>query len=259
MTDTQGTESATGLTDGQYAEHQGIDRTRLRDGYKMCVGNAGRFMNDATLLKEAGRLRSACLILHFAVKELVNAARLYEAGRLGVQNWEEWWSRYFAHHAEGQSFEDQEIEEIDRKFDRIHRDLMYVGFDGKDGAFQMPREDDNGELPGFFDEEKGRAEGILEALPSYAFERLEFTEIVEQSPEMAVPILCARLEEIMNEEPGINERDLLTAVAGDMGMSFDDVAAGFEKWKKVAPKARAYLDLLHRVQGRLKKEREEVA
>jgi hypothetical protein len=131
-----------------------------------------------------------------------------------------------------------------------------VGFDRKDEAFLMPNEDADGELLEFFDEEEAYAEGILKALPSYAFERLEFKEIVEQSPEMAVPILCARIEEIISEEPTINERDLLTAVAEDMDMSFDDVATGFDQWKKVAPKARVYLDLLHRVQGKLKQKQE---
>ena len=62
----------------------------------------------------------------------------------------------------------------------------------------------------------------------------------------------------LNEDSIIDERDLLTVVAGDMGMSVDDVATGFEQWKKVAPKARAYLDLLHRVQEKLKKEQEKV-
>jgi hypothetical protein len=251
----QDTGKGTGPMDSQDKEYPGIDRAQLREGYKMCVGNAGRFMNDAALLKEAGRLRSACLILHLAVEELTNAIHLYEAGRTGVQNWEEWWNQYFAHQREGKSFDNLGIEDAGQKFDQIHRELMYVGFDRKDGVFLMPHEDKDDELLEFFDEEAAYAERILKALPSYAFERLEFKEMVQQSPEMAAPVLYARIEEILNEESLINEKDLLTVVAEDMGMSFEDVATGFEQWKKVAPKARAYLDLLHRVQGKLKKER----
>ncbi len=159
MTDTVGTENETGSIDGQYKGYPGLDRTQLRDGYKMCVGNAGRFMNDAALLKEAGRLRSACLILHLAVKELVNAARLYEAGRMGVRNWEEWWSHYFTHQAEGESFEDPRVVEMSQKFDEIHRELTYVGLDKKDGVFLMPREDEDKELLEFFDRGGGACRG----------------------------------------------------------------------------------------------------
>ena len=251
-----GTESETGPTDSQDKEYPEMDKTLLRDGYKKCVGNAIRLMNDAALLREAGRFRSAYLILHLAVNELGHATRLLEAGRSEVQNWEEWWSRYFAQQPEEQSFDNQEAGEAEQKFDRVRRELMYVGFDRKDKAFLAPREDGDGELLQLFNEEAAYAESILKALPSYAFERLEFEEMVQQSPEMAVPMLYALIEEVMSEEPTINERDLLTAVAADMSMSPDDLATGFEQWKKVAPKARAYLNLLHHVQGKLKTERE---
>ena len=240
----------------QYEEYPGLDRTRLRDGYKMCVGNAIRLMNDAVLLKQAGRIRSAYLILHLAVNELGNATRLYEAGRSGVQNWEEWWSRYLVHQTEGEPFDNPEGGEAGQELDRVRRELMYVGFDRKDTAFLAPREDGDGELLKLYDEEAAYAEGVLKALPPYAFERLEFKETVQQSPEMAAAILYARIDEITSEEPTINQRDLLTAVADDMGMSPDEAATGFEQWKRVAPKARAYLDLLHRVQERLKQKQE---
>jgi hypothetical protein len=241
---------------GQYEEYPGLDRTRLRDGYKMSIGNAVRLMNDAELLKEAGRIRSAYLILHLAVNELGNATRLYEAGRSGVQNWEEWWSRYFAHQTEGEPLDNPETAEASQELHRVRRELLYVGFDGKNGAFLTPREDGNGELLKLYDEEAAYTEGLLNALPSYAFELLEFKEMVQQSPEMAVAILYARIEEIISEEPTINERDLLTAAANDMGVSPDEAANGFEQWKRVAPKARAYLDLLRRVQEKMKQKQE---
>jgi hypothetical protein len=241
---------------GSYEKYPRPDRTSLRDGYKMCLGNAVRFMNDTTLLKEAGRIRSAYLILHLAVNELGKAARLYEAGRSGAQDWEEWLSPQFAHQTEGQSFDNPEVTEADQTLDRLRRELMYVGFDRKNKAFLTPREDGDGELLKLYDEEAAYAEGLLKVLPPYAFELLEFKEMVQQSPEMAAAILYARIDEIISEEPTINQRDLLAAAAKDMDMSPDDAATGFEHWKRVAPKARAYLDLLHRVQGRLKRKKE---
>ena len=159
--------------------------------------NAGRFMNDAALLKEAGRLRSACLILHLAVNELGNATRLYEAGRAGVQNWEEWWGRYFTHQTEeGRPIDNLGVEEVGEKVDQIYREITYVGFDLKDGVFLTPHEDEDDELLEFFDEESAYAERILKELPPYAFERLDFKEMAQQSPEMAAPVLYARIEEI---------------------------------------------------------------
>ena len=45
----------------------------------------------------------------------------------------------------------------------------------------------------------------------------------------------------------------MAAIAPDLGRSQDNFAAGFERWKEVAPKARVYVD---RVQDSMKKPRE---
>ena len=240
----------------EYEGYPALDRTQLKDGYKMCIGNAGRLMNDANLLKEAGRFRSACFILHLAVEELGCATQLYDAGRSGVQDWEGWWGRYLDH-PQGKSLSVAEASALPAgEPEQTNQRLMYVNFSGNEKTFLPPPADEDGELLRLFEEKAATAEGILRALPSYAFERLEFKEMVEQSPEMAAPILYARIEEILSGEPAIDEKDLLAAIADDMSMSPVEVAAGFEQWKRVSPKARAYLDLLQRVQDRLKKERE---
>ncbi len=241
------------------SDHEGypaLDRTRLKDGYKMCIGNASRFMNDATMLKEAGRFRSTCLILRLAVEELGNATQLYEAGRSGVQDWGQWWDRYLDRQKAQGSADNAGMTGTGEEPGRIHQRLMYVDFDRNEETFSSPLADEDDQVLRLFEEEALNAEGILKALPSYAFERLEFKEMVQQSPEMTAPILYARIEETLSGEPGIDEADLLAAIADDLGMSSGEVTAGFEQWKKVSPKARAYLDLLQRVQGRLKKERE---
>jgi AbiV len=239
-----------------YEGYPALDRTRLRDGYKMCIGNAGRLMNDANLLKEAGRFRSAYLIVHLAVEELGCATQLYEAGRSGVQDWKEWWSRYLDHPEGTSSLDGATAEQPTPESGRAHQRLMYVDFGRSEEAFSSPLADEDSELLRLFEEKAAAAVGILKALPTYAFERLEFKEMVEQSPEMTGPILYARIEEILSGEPGIDEKDLLAVIADDMGLSPVEVAAGFEQWKRVSPKARAYLDLLQRVQDRLRKERE---
>ncbi len=240
-----------------YEGYPALDRARLRDGYKMCIGNAIRLMNDATMLKEAGRLRSAYLVLRLAVEELANATRLYEAGRSGVQDWKGWWGRYFDH-PEGVGSPDNRAAGQDGESGprQDHRKLTFVDFDRNEGAFSSPLADEDSNLLRLFEKESTNADGILKALPSYAFERLEFREMAEQSPEMTAPILYARIEEIVSGEQGIDERDLLAIIAEDLSMSPEEVAAGYEHWKKVSHKARAYLDLLQRVRERLKKERE---
>jgi AbiV len=243
----------------EYGECPPVDRTRLRDGYQMCLANARRLINDATMLREAGRFRTAYLILFVAVEELGKAMQLYEAGRSGVHNWKEWWSRYFSHprEQESASLEIVGTEVVGERFAQVREELMYVNFDEKDERFISPREDDDPELVKLFEQETARAEDIMKALPSYAFERLELEEMVQRSPEIVAPALYARIEEIVSREPGVSEKDLLTAIAHDLGMSMDDFAAGFERWKKVSPKARTYMDLLQRVQGRLRKERQQ--
>ena len=127
---------------------------------------------------------------------------------------------------------------------------------GRTKKFIPPREDQDSELVKLFEREAAYAEDVLKALPPHAFERWEFEEIVQQSPEIAPSVLYARIEELVSQEPTVSERDLLTAIARDLGRSPDDFAAGFDQWKKVAPKARVYVDLLRRVQDRMKEQRE---
>ena len=243
----------------EYGEYPAVDRTRVRDGYQMCLANARRLMNDATILREAGRLRTAYIILFLAVEELGNAMQLYEAGRSGVHNWEEWWGRYFRHprEQESASLEIVGMELIGERFAQVREELMYVNFDEKDERFISPREDGDIELVNLFEQGAAHVEGIIKALPSYAFERLELEEMAQRSPEIVAPALYTRIEEIVSQEPGVSEKDLLTAIAHDLGMSLDDFATGYERWKKVSPKARTYMDLLQRVQSRLKKERQQ--
>ena len=236
----------------KYKEYPPLDRTRLRHGYQLCLGNASGLINDATMLREAGSLRTAYLILLLAVEELRNAMQLYEAGCSGVQDWEEWWGNYFNHPKEQES---GGVEEADERLARGREELLYVDFDRKDEKFVSPREDEDSELLKLFEREAAYAEGILKAFPSYAFERWELQELARQSPEIAPPVLYARIEEILSQEPAASERELLTTVALDLGMSPDDFAAGFEQWKQVSPMARAYMALLQRVQDKLKKGR----
>jgi hypothetical protein len=246
---------------GKYREYPSLDRTRLRNGYQLCLRNASGLMNDATMLKEAGSLRTAYVVLLLAVEELRNAMQLYEAGCSEVQNWEEWWGRYFNHPKEqgSTSLETGEVEEADERLSRDREELLYVDFDRKDEKFLPPREGQDSELLRLFEKEALYAEGILKALPPYAFERWEFQELAQQSPGVAAPALYARIEEILSEEPAASERELLTAVALDLDMSPDDFAAGFEQWGRVSPKARTYMALLLRVQDNLKKGQEKKA
>ena len=92
-----GTEKETRPIRSEYGVYPPLDKTRLRDGYKLCVENARRFITDAKALAEAGRYHSAHRILPLALEELGSALQLYEAGRSGVQDWEAWWRRYFSH------------------------------------------------------------------------------------------------------------------------------------------------------------------
>jgi hypothetical protein len=249
------TEKEIRSTGSEYREYPPLDRTRLRQGYQLCLGNARALLMDATRLREAGSLRTAHLILRLAVEELRNAMQLYEAGCSEVQNWEEWWGRYFNHPTEQEltSLEIGGMEEADERFTRGREGLLYVDFDRKDEKFIPPREDQDSELVKLFEKEAAYADDILKALPPHAFERWEFEELAQQYPEIASLVLYARIEELVSQEPTVSERDLLTTVAGDLGRSPDDFAAGFKRWKEVGPKARVYVDLLRRLQERMKK------
>ena len=241
--------------DGDYNEYPPLDRARLRDGYQLCLASARRLLNDAASLRDAGHVRTGYLILSLAVEELGKAMQLYEAGRAGVRNWEAWWRRYFRHPREQDAPSLDMPGMQDERFARVRAELMYVDFDRKHERFIGPRADEDTELLQLFDQETAHAEAMVKTLPSYAFERWEFEEMVQQSPEIAAPVLYARIEELVSQEPAASEKDLLTAVAQDLGMSPDDFTGGFERWKKASRKARTYTDLLQRVQARLKEER----
>ena len=239
----------------EYSEYPQLDRTGLRDGYKMSVANARRLISDARTLRDAGRYRSAHLSLLSALEELGSAVQLYEAGRSGVQDWEAWWRRYFSHpkELESTSLGIARRERADEPFSLVPEDLVYVNFDREEERFIAPPEEEDRDLLELFEKEAAYAEDILKALPLHAFERWEFEELAQQSPEIAPAVLYARIEELVSQEPTVSERDLLTAIAGDLGRSPDEFAAGFERWKEVGPKARVYVDILRRVQGRIKK------
>ena len=242
--------------DSNYSEYPRLDRTGLRDGFKMSVGNASRLISDARALTDASRYRSAHLILLLALEELGSALQLYKAGRSGVQDWEAWWRRYFSHpkELESTSLGIARREEANERF--IREDLVYVNFDEKQKKFIAPPEDEDSELLEFVGKEAAYAEEVLKALPPHAFERWELEEMVQQSPEIVPSVLYARIEELVSQEPTVGQGDLLTTIARDLGRSPDDFAAGFERWKNVAPKARVYVDLLRRVQDRIKEQRE---
>jgi hypothetical protein len=228
----------------KYKEYPPLDRTRLRQGYHLCLENARGLMNEATRLKEVGSLRPAYLIVLLAVDELRKAVQLYEAGRTAVQNWEAWWGRYFKHpNGQGSlSPETGGVEEAGERLARGSEALLCVDFDRKDERFVPPRQDQDSELLKLFEKEAAHAEGIIKGLPSYAFERWEFQELAQQAPGVAA--LYAGINERLSQEPAISERKLLTTVALDLDMSPDDFAAGFERWREVTTKARAYVGLL---------------
>ena len=239
-------------------EHPPLDRPGLRDGYTLCVGNATRFIADARVLRDAGRYRSAYLILSLALEELGAALQLYEAGSSGVGDWDAWWRRYRTHPRKlaSPALDLPRMEEAGGRFTLVREELVYVEFDKNVGEFTPPRADDDNDLHELFEVEAAYADTLLNALPVHAFERWEFEEMVGQSPDIAPSVLYARIEDLLNEEPAVSERDFLFAIARDLGRRPDDFAAGFERWKKVAPKGRVYVDLLWREQDKLKKGRE---
>ena len=240
----------------EYNEYPPPDKTALRDGYKMSIGNARRLVSDARALIDAGRYRSAHFMLLLALDELGSAVQLYEAGRSGVQDWEAWWRRYFSlpKDLESASLGIARREEAKERFTLAREDLMHVNYDKKQGKFMAPPEDKESELHHLFEKEVAYAEDVLKVLPPHAFERWEFEEMVRQSPNIAPSVLYARIEELVSQDPMVGEKELLTAIARDLGRSPDEFSTGFEQWKKVAPKARVYVDLLRRVQDRMKKQ-----
>jgi len=239
-------------------EHPPLDRPGLRDGYTLCVGNATRLIADARVLRDAGRYRSAYLILSLALEELGAALQLYEAGSSGVGDWDAWWRRYRTHPRKlaSPALDLPRMEEAGGRFTLVREELVYVEFDKNVGEFTPPRADDDNDLHQLFEVEAAYAETLLNALPTHAFERWAFEEIVEHSPEMAPSILYALVEKTVSEEPTVSARDLLTAIARDLGRRPDDFAAGYQRWKNAAPKAQVYLDVLRRVGEKLKKGRE---
>jgi hypothetical protein len=243
-------------TGSEYSEYSPLDKTGLRDGYKMSVGNARRLSSDARALMDAGRHRSAHLILLLALEELGSAVQLYEAGRSGVQDWEAWWRRYFSHpkDLESTSLGIARREKANERFVQVREDLVYVNFDKKQQKFIAPPEEEDSELLELVGKEAAYAEAVLKVLPPHAFERSEFELMVRQSPEITPAVLYACIEELVSQEPTVSERDLLTAIALDLGRSPDDFAAGFKRWKEVGPKARVYVDILRGVQDRMKEQ-----
>ena len=251
-------EKETCPTGSEYGAYPPLDKAQLRDGYKLCVENARRLISDARALAEAGRYSSAQGILLLALEDLGSALQLYEANRSGVQDWESWWRRYFSHpkDLESASLGIAKREKATEGRTLVPEDLAHVNFDRKHGKFIAPPEDEDREVVAVFEKEAAYAEGVLKALPSHAFERWEYEVMLRQSPEIAPLVLYARIEELLGQEPTVSEGDLVAAIARDLGRSRDVFAAGFERWKVVSPKARAYVDLIRRVQDKMKKPRE---
>ena len=231
---------------GGYSTYPPLDGTALRGGYRLCIENAERLLTDAKALAEAGRYRSAHRILLLVLEELGTALQLYEAGRAGVQDWEAWWRRY---HSQPKDLQSAPLgiakrEEPEAELSFVPTEIAHVKFDKKRGGFTSPIDDEDPELVAFFQKELAYAENVLKGLPSHAFERLEYEILIEQSPKLGPMVLYARIEELVSQEPTVNEKDLLRAIAKDLSFSKDVFAAGFEKWKEVSPKARAYVDLI---------------
>jgi AbiV family abortive infection protein len=237
-----------------YSDYPPLDRNALRDGYKLCVMNAQRFISDVKSFMGAGRYRSANLILVIALEEMGSAIQLYEAGCTGVSDWKTWWRRYFSRikDLESSSLGIARRQETDEDLALTREDLAHVNFDKIHGKFIAPGADEHPEFPLLVEKEAAYAEEVLKALPLHAFERWELEVLVRRSPEIGPAVLYARVEELVKQEPSIGERDLLTAIARDLGRSPDELTAGFERWKEVAPKARVYMDLLQRVQHKIK-------
>ena len=137
----------------------------------------------------------------------------------------------------------------------VREELLYVDFDTDSENFIAPREDDDRDLRELLGREAAYADAMLSAMPTHAFERWELKDMVAKSPDIAPSVLYARIEQLLGQEPTVSEKVLLFTIARDLDRSPDDFVAGFERWKKVGPKARLYMDLLQRVQDRGRKER----
>ncbi len=234
---------------GEYGTYPPLDRSALRNGYKLCIENAERLLTDARALAEAGRYRSAHRILLLVVEELGTALQLYEAARSGVSDWEGWWRRFASGSKDLQSASlgiEKREEPGAPAF--VPAEMAHVNFDKKQKKFTAPIDDEDPELVGYFEKELAYTEHVLKVLPSHAFERWEYELTIQQSPEFAPLVLYARIEELVSQDPAVKEKDLLTAIARDLGRSKDVFAAGFERWKDISPKARAYVDLMRRLQ-----------
>ncbi len=242
-----------------YSTYPALETAGLRKGYKMAVANVRRLISDARALRDAHRYRSAHLILLLALEELGSALQLYEAGRSRVQDWEGWWRRYTSHpkSLEPKPFGMARRTRDSERLTLVRNELTFVNFDKNQGAFVAPREDTDGELLELFEKEVARADDVLKGLPPYAFEQWELGEAIKQSRTREPSVLYARVEELVSQDPTINEKDLLAAVAGDLDTSPDEFIAGFAQWRNATPKARVYMGLLRRVQDRVNKRRDD--
>ena len=253
-------EKETCQTGSEYGAYPPLDKAQLRDGYKLCVENAHRLISDARALADAGRYPSAHRILLLALEDLGSALQLYEANRSGVQDWESWWRRYCSRpkvlESASLGIAKREKATETEGCTLVPEDLVHVNFDRKHEKFIAPPEDEDPGVVAFFEKEAAYAEGVLKVLPSHAFERWEYEVMIRQSPEIAPLVLYARIEELLVQEPTVSEGDLVAAIARDLGRSRDVFAAGFERWKAVSPKARAYVDLMRRMQGKTKEQGE---
>ncbi len=243
------------VNSGEDAEHSDLpqlDQKTLRDGYSLCLANARRLISDARALQSTDRYTSAHLLVILALEELGSAIRLYEAARVGVQDWEGWWRKYFRRSTMLESMS-LGIAKPNEEATPVREELAYVTLDKTQRTFRAPHEERDREL---FKTKAAYAERVLRAMPLHAFELLEIRHLLEQEPAMVPSVLYTRIEELISQNPNVSTQDLLNDIARDLAKVPEEFAAGYGQWKRLAPKARACVDLLERVQGRIKKQRE---
>jgi len=223
-----------------------------RDGYKLCVG-----MRSAS---SPTRNCSWVPVVPYSVPDSLsgpggtsNAIQLYEAGCSGVGDWKAWWHGTSAtprswnqrcltfEHGHGRP-----------AFNLARNELVYVDFDREQRTFVAPPVDDDRQLLELTKTEAAHVEDVLAALPPHAFERWS-SRTWYRIPRTAARVLYARIEELLGEEPVLEERDLLTAIARDLGRPPDKFAADTRGGRTQPPKTRVYLDVLRRVQDKLRK------